>query len=246
MPLFPPLSLADDIARTRASRPATWCVPAAMLVLAWWLAARHLDQRWAQLLFSWEGGAWSLKPSFLLEHVLHRGGRWLSLLAWLGLLTFTAWRWPRAADRHWTRPAAWLLVALLASTLLVTWAKSITHMDCPWDLAGLGGERPFVSLFAMRPEALGRPACFPAAHAASGYAWVALYFFFAKVRPRWRRAGLLVGLLAGAVFGLAQQLRGAHFLSHDLASLLLCWTVACGVARIPDALTSATHRQARA
>ena len=42
-------------------------------------------------------------------------------------------------------------------------------------------------------------------------------------------AVLAIGLLAGMVFGLAQQLRGAHFLSHDVASLAVCWGVACAV-----------------
>ena len=58
---------------------------------------------------------------------------------------------------------------------------------------------------------------------------MALYFFFLRVAPRWRYAGLGIGLLAGTVFGLAQQLRGAHFLSHDVASLAVCWSVACAV-----------------
>ena len=29
-----------------------------------------------------------------------------------------------------------------------------------------------------------------------------------------------------------QQLRGAHFLSHDIASLAVCWAVACSVDRL--------------
>lgn len=32
-------------------------------------------------------------------------------------------------------------------------------------------------------------------------------------------------LLQNGVFGAAQQLRGAHFLSHDLWTLATCWTV---------------------
>ncbi len=28
------------------------------------------------------------------------------------------------------------------------------------------------------------------------------------------------------LFGFAQQMRGAHFLSHDVATLAVCWTVA--------------------
>jgi membrane-associated PAP2 superfamily phosphatase len=33
----------------------------------------------------------------------------------------------------------------------------------------------------------------------------------------------------GMVFGLSQQLRGAHFLSHDLWTAALCWLVAVAV-----------------
>jgi membrane-associated PAP2 superfamily phosphatase len=36
--------------------------------------------------------------------------------------------------------------------------------------------------------------------------------------------GFALGL--GGVFGLAQQLRGAHFLSHDVWTLMICWLIA--------------------
>lgn len=200
-----------------------------VLLLAAWAAARQVDLQWAGWLYHWEGDAWTLKRHALLENGLHRGGRLLSLLVWLGLLAATAAHWRRRASRHWTRPAARLLIAVLAATASVAWLKSVTQVDCPWDLLGLGGQRPFVPLFAHRPATLGTAACFPAAHAATGYAWVASYFFLLHVAPRWRYAGLAAGLAAGAVFGLAQQLRGAHFLSHDVASLAVCWSVACAV-----------------
>ena len=44
-----------------------------------------------------------------------------------------------------------------------------------------------------------------------------------------RAGGLAVGLLAGGVFGFSQQLRGAHFLSHDLWTLATCWAVSLGL-----------------
>ena len=217
-----------------------------ILLVAAWMAAQSLDQALASWLFRWQGEAWSLKHSVVLETVLHRGGRLLSQLAWVGLLvaTLTQWR-TRAADR-WTRPAARLLIAVLASTACVAVLKATTHMDCPWDLVGFGGQRPFVPLLEHRPATLGMPACFPAAHAASGYAWVALYFFFLQAAPRWRHLGLTAGLLAGAVFGMAQQLRGAHFLSHDIASLAICWTVACIVDRVGAWRASAAGAEGRA
>jgi membrane-associated PAP2 superfamily phosphatase len=33
----------------------------------------------------------------------------------------------------------------------------------------------------------------------------------------------------GPLYGLTQQLRGAHFLSHDLVSIALCWFVSYAV-----------------
>jgi membrane-associated PAP2 superfamily phosphatase len=33
----------------------------------------------------------------------------------------------------------------------------------------------------------------------------------------------------GLLFGFSQQLRGAHFLSHDLWTLAICWGTALGL-----------------
>ena len=37
-------------------------------------------------------------------------------------------------------------------------------------------------------------------------------------------------LLLGLVFGIGQQLRGAHFVSHDVWTLGLCWFIATTLA----------------
>ncbi|MCY1448479.1 hypothetical protein D9M71_651480 [compost metagenome] len=47
-----------------------------------------------------------------------------------------------------------------------------------------------------------------------------------QIRPQWRWPALAAALAVGAAFGIAQQLRGAHFLSHDLWSLAISWAVA--------------------
>ncbi len=198
-------------------------------LVAAWMLAHLIDFPLARLIYQAEGGQWSLRDNVLLEPVLHVGGRWLSALAWLAVLGVTVHSWRRESRVEWTRAAARMLLAVLLSTLLVSRLKAATHMDCPWDLTEFGGLRPYVALFAPRSISLGTPSCFPAGQACGGYAWVAAYFFFAAVRPQWRRAGLSVGVIAGAVFGIAQQLRGAHFLSHDIATLTICWTVACAV-----------------
>jgi len=74
-----------------------------------------------------------------------------------------------------------------------------------------------------------RGVCFPAGHSSAGFAWVSLYFFALLVHPAWRWRGLAVGLVAGGVFGLAQPLRGAPFLSHDLWTLATCWAISLGL-----------------
>jgi len=112
---------------------------------------------------------------------------------------------------------------------LVSLLKASSDLDCPWDLARYGGARAYHGLL----YAYAGPSahCFPAGHASAGYAWLALFFFFAATRPAWRWRGLAAGAGLGLVFGIDQQLRGAHFLSHDLFTAMICWAVALGLSR---------------
>lgn len=203
----------------------------AALSLAMMLAQGDL---WiADRIYAWEGHRWLLKSAFLTQKIIHILGRDVSTMAWLGFLA--AWLVANARDdlSLWRRPLAYLLVSVVLATALVAWVKSWSNMDCPWDLLRYGGDRPYVGLLALRPVGLSRGACFPAGHASAGYAWMALYFFFLGTRPRLRWIGLLIGLLAGAIFGFSQQLRGAHFLSHDVWAATICWMSALGLYLLP-------------
>ena len=114
-------------------------------------------------------------------------------------------------------PLFYLFSATLLSALLVATIKHLVSMECPWDLVRYGGTRDFIG--------------FPAGHASAGYTWIASYFFFAAIRPQWRWAGLALGLGLGLTFGITQQFRGAHFLSHDLWTVMICWTVSFVLSR---------------
>lgn len=132
-----------------------------------------------------------------------------------------AWR-PLAA---WRREALYVFVGMVAVTALVGSLKVVTNVDCPWDLAGFGGDRPYVTLFGDRPDYLPAARCFPGAHSSSGFALLALYL---ALRDRARRASyvaLAFGLAVGVTFAIGQEARGAHFLSHDLASAGIAWGV---------------------
>nr|WP_232528699.1 hypothetical protein [Stenotrophomonas acidaminiphila] len=125
------------------------------------LMAGNGDQWLADQLYRWEGSRWAFKDAWWTTHVIHRGGKNLSTLA--GVLVMLALL--RAClDTRWKalrRPLLYLLLAVGLSTGMVALLKSMTQMDCPWDLQRYGGLRPFIGLFESRPELLGRAACFP-------------------------------------------------------------------------------------
>lgn len=227
-PLYPPVAWAGArFYLTHAVIPFTLIAIALCANFVW-----GLDQTVADALFAWEGHAWSLREAFITEHLMHRGGRDFSLLAWFIVVGFWAWSLHDARNAQWRRPLGYLAVSLVLSTTLVAWIKSWSNMDCPWDLLRYGGTHPFIGLLDVRPIGMARARCFPAAQASVGYCWLALYFFLGVVRPRLRWIGLLVGLGLGLLFGGAQQLRGAHFISHDLWSLAICWAVALMMFRL--------------
>ena len=187
----------------------------------------------ADRLYALQGHRWAFRHAFLTDAVIHVAGRDLSMVAWLMVVAAWLFARTRAGLQDWRGPLAYLAVSTLLATAVVAWIKSWSNMDCPWDLLRYGGERPYVGLLGLRPVGLSRGACFPAGHASAGYAWLGLYFFFRAIRPRLRWIGLFAGAMAGLVFGVSQQLRGAHFLSHDVWTAALCWMVAFGLSLLP-------------
>jgi membrane-associated PAP2 superfamily phosphatase len=225
----PSLAVPAALPSTRSQRPpvARWPLPVLAVAFCAW-SLLHGDLWLADRLYAWEGHAWTLRNAEVTQQVIHLLGRDLSAMAWLAALAAWLVALGRASLASLRKPLLYLLVATALSTLLVAWIKSWSNMDCPWDLARYGGTRPYVGLFAPRPEGLGRGMCFPAGHAGAGYTWLASYFFLLATRPRLRWVGLVIGLGTGLLFGISQQLRGAHFLSHDLATIAICW--ACALA----------------
>jgi len=196
-------------------------------VVAW----SGLDLLLADRLFSLQGGSWSLKEKFLTSIVLHRWGRNLLALLWLTtLVAAIAAPWS-ARLRPYRRGLWYIVLAFAAGPGIVNFLKGITHVDCPWDLQRYGGAVPYVSLYAAHPGTFRYGQCFPSAHASGGFALVVLYFFARRYLPQARWIALSIALLTGAIYGFAQQLRGAHFLSHDLWALAVCWVTALVLAR---------------
>lgn len=190
------------------------------------LMGLHGDLWFADRLYAMEGHAWNLQTGYITQDLLHAAGRQASKDLWFTLALVAGLSLLVRQARQWRRPLVYLLLATALSTAAVGLLKRWTNMDCPWDLLRYGGDKAYYGLFMHRPSILGHAKCFPAGHASAGYAWIALYFFFLSTRPRWRWWGLGFALGLGALFGVAQQLRGAHFLSHDLWTLMICWFIA--------------------
>ncbi|MGZ5051138.1 MAG: phosphatase PAP2 family protein [Methylobacter sp.] len=167
---------------------------------------------------------WPYQDSLLAETVFHLGGRYLTYVCVIALLIclFATFR-PFSRFYPYRRQMFFLLVASLSGPAIIALFKSVTHIYCPWSLAVFDGNRPYVRLFDSLPGDLPVGHCFPAAHAGSGFAFVSLYFFLMLVNPKYRWLGLCWGMLLGFAFGASQQVRGAHFFSHDLFALAVCW-----------------------
>jgi len=166
-----------------------------------------------------------LRNAWLLTTVLHAGGL---ALAWAvaGWLCVGV-RWPSGPLRRLdVRQRVQLVLTLLLVVTAVSAFKRFSMTSCPWHLSVFGGAADWVSHWALASGGDGGPGhCFPAGHAAAGFAFIGGYFVFRDRDPVLARAWLGASLLAGFVLGGAQQMRGAHFMSHTLWT---AWICACG------------------
>ena len=205
-------------------------VLAFFILVAWPLTFLDWDVAIAhRLFFDSNTGEWIAASSPWANAVIHMGGRWV--IRAVVVLMFLIWMFGKHSTqlRCWHRQAGYACLAMTLSIALVGALKATTNVDCPWDLETFGGRYPFVPLFADRPDGLPHAHCFPAAHASSGYALVALYFALRERSATLSRWALTVGVVTGLLFGVAQQARGAHFLSHDVVSAFLSWMTCLSV-----------------
>ncbi|PLX63598.1 phosphatase PAP2 family protein [Sedimenticola selenatireducens] len=187
------------------------------------LEISSLDLYIADLIYQAGGPGWTLKNSVLFSDILHTNAK--ALVKILAVILFAVAIISQFVTRMRPyRRAIWYLALVMPlSGLLVGIGKELTHVDCPWDLLRYGGEHPYLGLFEPHPGDFKYGKCFPAAHAGAGYTFLALYFFLAVLRPEWKRLGLITGITMGLIFGITQQIRGAHFISHDLWTAAICW-----------------------
>ena len=214
--------------RSMPVRPLAWTLLALLLLLLW--DATGLDLALARLAGTPTGFPW--RDNGFLVHVMHEGARSLSWLLLVALVA--AIRWPVGVLRRLrTRERAQLAFTVLAGVLVVSLVKQASATSCPWDLKAFGGAADYVSHWAWGLRDGGPGGCFPAGHASAGFAYVGGWFVLRRASPPAARAWLACALASGLLLGLAQQLRGAHYMSHTLWTGWLCWTTALAIDALP-------------
>lgn len=212
-------------------RHVVW--PAALLTLAVVLVnVARVDFRVADFFYDPARGAFLARGVPWVDAVLHRGGRHFAAVVGGSaiLLWFASWGWARG--RRLRPGAAYVALCFALGPGLVALGKHTTNMDCPWDLAEYGGDRPYVALLEPQPAGLPSGQCFPSGHSSGAFAFFAFYFLLRRYRPRHAPAALAGTLLLGLAFAATQWARGAHFPSHDLASAAIGWYTSLALAAL--------------
>lgn len=219
-------------------RDAAFTLAGLALLLAW--DASGLDRAVAHAV---GGGAQGFpwRDAWVTRSLLHDGGRWASALVLTGLVIGLLRRQGGGqGGATASPPVTWAALGMvLLNLLLVPGVKRSSATSCPWDLAEFGGSAQFVTHWNFGVFDGGPGHCFPSGHAVAAFAFIAMYFAWREARPGLARAWLFGALAAGALFGAAQVLRGAHFVSHVAWSAWACWTLPAAA----DALSRVRRRR---
>ena len=166
------------------------------------------------------------RDSFWLEDILHDRVKQLIIALSVGcLLAFLLSLLPGRL-RAWRRHLGYVVLVLGLSTSIVPPLKTLTAVQCPWSLDTFGGTQRFSPLLGARPATDKPGRCWPGGHASAGFSLFALFFALRDRRPRLARLMLATALTLGSVLSLGRMAQGAHFLSHNLWTLLLDWSIA--------------------
>lgn len=218
------------------TRRSYWlCLTAAalsLLAIAGTAMTSAVDLRISDAIFAAGGGAWPLPHSGWTRAIGYEGPKYL-VIAFALVLVAGLVR-PSLLRRFHLEPreAAYLLACLALVPAAIGALRSESGIACASQLVRYGGDIPdwlghftITRLFADNDL----HGCFPSGHASGGFALLALGMLQRK--PATRRALWLGAVLYGSWMGTYQLLRGAHFLSHVVASALVAQLVVCVVAR---------------
>lgn len=142
----------------------------------------------------------------------------------LGLFVASYWK---SALRERRKYYGYCVLTMALGASLISLLKSGSCQSCPYDLAEYGGKNPHIGLFDAIPLGAALGKCWPGAHAATAYSLFG-YVLAARTAGRVRLSRWLLAFVIafGIALSLTQVARGAHFMSHQVWTAAIDWTVA--------------------
>lgn len=199
-------------------------IPLGLMALLLLVDPSRIDFALANLFYE-PGQGFIGRHSFWLEDILH--DRVKQAVIFLGVMAIFGFALSLMPTRlsPFRRQLGYLVVAMALSTSFVTPLKKLTGVHCPWSLSEFGGAETFTPLLSARAPTANPGRCWPGGHASAGFSLLALFFALRDRRPRSARIALVVALSLGAVLSLGRMMQGAHFLSHNVWTLLFDWLI---------------------
>lgn len=230
------LTKPDDTVLISTVRPwsAAWFfVPALFLAALVWTPPHAVDVALSRPFFN--GFAWPLHGDFLFAQIFHKALKGIPILIALAAFVVLGFG---ALEHHRTRRAnaflalglkrlGYLVLAMAACVLTVWWLKGSTGVACPWTVVPFGGKDPVVDpTFSWSFRA---GSCWPGGHAGTGFCLFGLYFMLRDAHPKAARIGFVLALALGLLCGTTRLMQGAHFASHNVATMLIDWLVSAAL-----------------
>lgn len=174
------------------------------------------------LFYDFDMGKWMInRKDPLLKGLFYTGIKKMLIIFGVGTIAAFALSFLKQGIRPHRQKLLLVFLSLAVGPALIAGSKSITNTYCPSQIERYGGGMPYVKVFERYSENFSpckSGNCFPAGHASGGFALMSLFFVFKRTDHR--IAGLVAGFTTGWTMGLYQMLKGAHFLSHTLVTML--------------------------
>ena len=121
------------------------------------------------------------------------------------------------SENQWR--SGYFFLMLLLPIILISVLKAHSVHACPWNMT-LSVQDHFTWILNATAGH-----CFPGGHASAGFSILAGYFVYRDRDTKLAHFYLIAGIVLGFAMGWAQMMRGAHFLSHNLWTGVIIWTV---------------------
>lgn len=238
--------MGTRVERAQSRRCALIALGVAAVVLAI-TSGTDVDFRLSDLLYRSGGGQWPVNHAQgWVRFALYEGPKYLIAALWLALLAGLAMPRLLAAGGLSRGEAGYLLLGIALVPLIVAGIKYHSGIVCAAELARYGGKWPDVEGHFTLPRflaAAGQRGCWPSGHASGGFA---LFSLAALDRPARTRLALWLSALAlGTAMGAYQIARGAHFVSHVVATALIAQILVCLLAAVLSPWLTLAGRGAR-